>query len=168
LEKMLEGERALGVLFLLRSIFWLTVVFTSMSWTVDGNGPPESHSGSQALGEAVAEGSAAMAHAAQRVALGQIEAHMMDTGGDKTRQVVERAALSYLLDRGEGQTAVSQAVSIQTREWCVNSDAVCARDAARLTALIVANQFDPADDSSGTTDVPAAPKRRAIVRITAR
>ena len=156
------------MLFLLRSIFWLTVVFTSMSWTVDGERQPGSPSGSQALGDVVAESSAAVVQAAQQVALGQIAAHMTDSTGDKTRQLVERAAVSYLLDKGPDQTAVSQAVSAQTRQWCVDSDAACAQDSARLTALIVANQSDQADDSHERSAVPPAPKRRAIARITAR
>jgi hypothetical protein len=156
------------VLFLLRSIFWLTIVFTSMSWTV-GDMRPGPHPGPQALGEAVAESGSAVASAA----LGQIEAQVMDGAGDKTRQLLEKAALSYLTGRSSTQPAANQAVpgqaaANQARQWCVATDDVCARDAARLTALIAANQSEEAADNTGSGVLLPTPKHRAAVRITAR
>jgi hypothetical protein len=161
------GERALGVLFLLRSIFWLTIVFTSMSWTV-GDMRPGPHPGPQALGEAVAESGSAVASAAQQAALGQIEAHVMDGAGDKTRQLIEKAALSYLTGKSSNLAAPNQAAPGQAREWCIATDDVCARDATRLTALIAANQSDEADDNAGNGVLLPTPKHRTTVRITAR
>jgi len=163
-----RGERAFGVLFLLRSIFWLSVVFTSMSWTVGGDMQPGSSSAPRAFGDAVAESGAAMAHAARQVAMDQIETHIGDGAGDKTTQLVEKAAFSYLVGQGSNQAPLGQAVMHQAREWCVKSDDVCARDAARLTALFVANQFDEADAFTTSNVIPSAPKHRAAVRVTAR
>jgi hypothetical protein len=152
------------VFFLLRSIFWLTIVFTSMSWTVD-EVRPGSHSGSRVLSDAIAESGSALAGAARQAALTQIEAQATDGAGDQTQQFLEKAALTYLSGKSSAQAVRTQAVPIQARAWCVAADDVCARDAARLTALIAANQSDEADDNSGGGMLPS-PRHRAAVRIT--
>lgn len=158
--------------FLLRSIFWLTIVFTSMSWTVDEMRPGP-HPGSHALGEAIAEGGSAMASAARQAALARIGTQMADGAGDQAKQLLENAALSYLAGGGSVQAVPvqgvqSQAVSNRARVWCTATDDVCARDAARLTALIAANQSDEADEAaSGSSLLPLAPRRRATVRVPA-
>ncbi|WP_158809614.1 hypothetical protein [Beijerinckia sp. L45] len=56
--------------FLIRSVFWLSIVFSSMAWTVDASQPPQPH----ALRDAVVQGGLEIASAAKDAAVSQVRA----------------------------------------------------------------------------------------------
>ena len=56
--------------FLIRSVFWLSIVFSSMSWAVDASQPPQPH----ALRDAVVQSGLEIAGAAKVVAVNQVRA----------------------------------------------------------------------------------------------
>lgn len=54
--------------FLIRSVFWLSIVFSSMSWAVDASQPPQPH----ALRDAVVQGGLEVANVAKDAAINQV------------------------------------------------------------------------------------------------
>lgn len=133
-------------MFLLRSIFWLTIVFTSMAWTPDGM-----RAGPGAFGRVVADSGPELAAAARQAALGQITARLTSGTDDPARQLLANAALTYL----DGQVP-SASPAGRSKNWCIQTEEACARDAAKLTALIAAGEPGQASDSA---ILPAPPRR---------
>jgi hypothetical protein len=58
------------VFFLIRSVFWLSIVFSSMSWAVDASQPPKPH----ALRDAVVQSGLEIVGVAKDAAVGQVRA----------------------------------------------------------------------------------------------
>ena len=97
--------------FLIRCVFWLSIVFSSMTWAVGASQPKP-----QAFRDAVVSGGLAAVGAA---------------------------------------TAV---VEDEAKAWCVKSPGQCLDDAARLTALVSANQNEDTGEASRIE--PARPSDR--------
>jgi hypothetical protein len=147
---------------MLRCVFWLTIVFWSMSWTTGTAPQPR-----ETLRAVVAAKGTAFAGAARAAVVGTLSAEIAGAADRGATAWIGKTLAVHGL--GAGATATHEPAAA----WCGKSEAECGRDAARLTALVATNldelagaEATPGD--AGTEQTlplpPLDPRRRVIVR----